>query len=228
MFSSLQSRLTKAVQSVQLPASLAGNTGKAGEHGEEEGEHIDATGAAEEQEANNEGEQQSADANTQEGGGGASSAAATPAQSPRKPYPAGASAQASAQQSPAKPPPPLPDTIEACHVRLRKYEEKLTKAAELAQRYKALSQRHQALEAVLTKHTPLGSLGASDAVEMLESFLAGRKEGEDLMKEEVRRLTTQVDEAKRGGDKALQSKLRDKEEVRSFECVFTIEVIVDI
>ena len=83
-----------------------------------------------------------------------------------------------------------------------------------------MSARHLALEGVLTKHTPLSSLSAPDAVEMLESFLAGQKEGEDLMKDEVRRLNANLDEARKGGsaagggDKAVLGTLRDKEEVR--------------
>ncbi len=83
----------------------------------------------------------------------------------------------------------------------------------MAQRFKAMSGRHQALEQILTKHTPLGSISSPDAVDMLDTFLSNSRAGEDILKDEVRRLAAEVEESKKGADKALQSKLRDKEEV---------------
>lgn len=62
---------------------------------------------------------------------------------------------------------------------------------------------------------------------MLDGFLAGQKEGEGLMKDEVRRLTAELNGVKKGdaevgennsaeaADNTLQTKLRDKEEVRA-------------
>jgi hypothetical protein len=187
MFSNLQDRLSAAVKNVHLPAALA------------------ATAA-------------NGDSNADDAVDGSAAGSESPGRT-NKAVPSNQSTPGKQaglldnQSSPGKPGPALPDNIEACHIRLRKYEEKLHKAAELAQRYKAMSARQQSLEQTLTKHTPLNSLSSPDAVDMLDTFLSNSRAGEDILKDEVRRLAAEVEESKKGADKALQSKLRDKEEV---------------